>query len=86
MWRGGEQLVSLSEKRNNDCIFWAEGVGCTVYELRPRQCRTWPFWRLNLDERSTWDDAARGCPGINHGTTHDVAEIQTTAGDDGLPG
>jgi len=85
VWRGGKQLVSLTEKRNRDCVFWAEGVGCTVYELRPRQCRTWPFWRSNLDERVSWDEQARGCPGMNRGAQHDAGTIAATAADDGLP-
>jgi len=85
VWRGGQQLVSLIEKKNNDCVFWAKGVGCTVYQDRPRQCRTWPFWRPNLSDRATWDEAASGCPGMNRGATHDASEIQTTAADDGLP-
>ena len=86
VWRGGVQLVSLIEKRNHDCVFWAAGVGCTVYEQRPRQCRTWPFWRINLDDRATWDEAARGCPGMNRGAQHDVREIAASSANDGLPG
>jgi Fe-S-cluster containining protein len=85
VWRGGKQLVSLIEKKNNDCIFWAKGVGCTVYEDRPRQCRTWPFWRPIIEEREDWDAAARGCPGMNRGTLHDAAIIESVASDDGLP-
>lgn len=85
VWRQGRQLVSLIEKKNNDCIFWARGVGCTVYEDRPRQCRTWPFWRPLLADRASWDDAARGCPGMDRGTLHPLDEIQATATDDGLP-
>ena len=29
---------SLTEKPNHDCIFWDEG--CTIYTVRPGQCRT----------------------------------------------
>lgn len=84
-WRGGRELVTLKEKTNHDCVFWAEGVGCTVYEDRPRQCRTWPFWRSNLAERSDWDEAAKGCPGMNQGEQHPAERIAATAADDGLP-
>ncbi len=31
--------VSLREKPNYDCIFWAREHGCLVYEDRPTQCR-----------------------------------------------
>ncbi len=77
--------VSLIEKRNHDCVFWAEGVGCTVYEQRPRQCRTWPFWRISLEDRSTWDEQARGCPGMNRGALHGATGIAASAANDGLP-
>ncbi len=86
VWRGGQELVSLREKANHECAFWAKGVGCTVYEDRPRQCRTWPFWRPNLRTAEDWTDAAKGCPGMNRGELHTAAEIAVTAADDGLPG
>src|SRR5258708_6488705 len=34
---------TLREKGNGDCVFYDKATGCTVYEARPRQCRTWPF-------------------------------------------
>src|ERR1017187_104583 len=35
---------SLREKANGDCVFYDKTAGCTIYEARPAQCRTWPFW------------------------------------------
>ncbi len=84
VWRGGEQRVSLSEKRGGDCVFWKKGAGCTVYEQRPRQCRTWPFWRRIVDSPEDWTDAGRECPGINRGALHPLAEIAESIADDGL--
>lgn len=84
-WRSGQELVSLKEKANNDCVFWAKGVGCTVYEDRPTQCRTWPFWHHLLQTPDDWADAARGCPGMNQGELHPAAKIVRIAADDGLP-
>ncbi len=40
---------SLTEKANNDCVFYDRG--CTVYPARPKQCRTFPFWPENLKTR-----------------------------------
>ena len=40
---------------------------CTVYPVRPLQCRTWPFWQGNLSSRHAWEGASRRCPGINAG-------------------
>ena len=56
---------SLQEVRYNDsydCIFFDRTIGgCTVYEVRPTQCRTFPFW----DYFKTYpQDLATECPGI----------------------
>ena len=89
VWRRGEQhvsLVDLGKSRNHACCFFQKGVGCTVYEDRPRQCRTWPFWRRNLETPGDWAEQARECPGMNRGELHPAAEIAAIAADDGLIG
>jgi Fe-S-cluster containining protein len=58
--------LSLSEKPNYDCIFW-EASGCTVYEDRPIQCSTFPFWSSLLDSRQAWKDGGADCPGMDRG-------------------
>ena len=30
---------------------------CRLYEARPRQCRTWPFWAEVVESPDTWADA-----------------------------
>ncbi|KAA0211224.1 YkgJ family cysteine cluster protein [bacterium] len=56
---------SLIERANNDCIFYLPEKGCAVYEARPTQCRTYPFWGRIMAARETWEQEARQCPGIN---------------------
>jgi uncharacterized protein len=59
---------SLIEWGNGDCIFFhGESRTCQVYDVRPRQCRTWPFWPSNLVSPATWADTAERCPGCNRG-------------------
>lgn len=58
--------LSLSEKKNYDCVFWEEG-GCAIYEARPVQCSTFPFWASILESPSSWREAGQDCPGICHG-------------------
>lgn len=57
---------SLIEKRNSnyDCIF-LEGKRCTIYPVRPTQCRTFPWWPGNLESPESWKHAATYCEGIN---------------------
>lgn len=56
--------ISLLEKRNGDCVFWEPGRGCTVYEARPAQCRTYPFWPETIRTRAAWRAERGRCPGI----------------------
>src|SRR5207302_8798261 len=59
--------VTLREKANGDCILYDKDRGCTVYSVRPRQCRTWPFWESNLKSRDDWERTERICPGSGEG-------------------
>jgi hypothetical protein len=48
-----------------DCRF-LEDQRCAVYEGRPTQCRTWPFWPENMNPRA-WTAIAEFCPGVGQG-------------------
>lgn len=61
------QRYALLEKPDYDCVFLVrEGgkAGCGVYDARPTQCRTWPFWNDNLKSQKTWKNASAHCPGM----------------------
>lgn len=61
---GGE--LSLLENPNNwDCVFLKDKQ-CTLYEARPQQCRTFPWWKSNLVSPKAWKLTADGCEGIDH--------------------
>jgi uncharacterized protein len=62
----GIKRLSLIEKDNFDCIFWEHG-GCSVYESRPLQCRSYPFWSAHLYSADAWNSLEESCPGVNHG-------------------
>jgi Fe-S-cluster containining protein len=80
---------SLSEVRRDgqyDCVFLAADPetgkrGCSIYPVRPVQCRTWPFWPENLKSRSAYHQVARRCPGTaaglsGHGTLYPIEKIR----------
>ena len=69
----GRECLSLKEKSNFDCVFWDSG--CTVYQARPVQCRTFPFWQTVVESFGAWEMAASGCPGINSGRLYDKEAI-----------
>lgn len=61
---------SLIEKKSQhksdeyDCIFLKE-KRCQIYSVRPKQCRTFPWWKENLNSEASWKLAAQECEGIN---------------------
>jgi len=68
---------SLIEFAGGDCVFFNNvSRQCQIYEVRPRQCRTWPFWTSNLKSPEAWDDMCDGCPGGNRGPLVPLEEIQ----------
>jgi len=77
----GTEQLSLKEKSNFDCIFWAfseaaQTGGCSVYEARPLQCRAFPFWPSIVGDKSSWKSAAGECPGMNRGILHSGDTIE----------
>lgn len=47
-----------------DCVFLKEKK-CTIYEARPLQCRTFPWWPQTLASEKEWLKGARTCEGIS---------------------
>ena len=75
-----EDRVSLTERENGDCTFFdSETRRCTVYEARPAQCRTWPFWNSNLESPQAWKTMQRSCPGAGRGQFVPLEEIERRA-------
>ncbi len=69
---------SLIERDNGDCVFFdGQTRRCTVYEARPRQCRTWPFWDSNLKRPEDWAHACQVCPGSGEGKLHSIEFIES---------
>jgi hypothetical protein len=68
---------SLIEFDNGDCVFLdTKTRGCKVYQARPLQCRTWPFWDSNLKTEADWKYTCGVCPGSGQGTLHQLEEIE----------
>ncbi len=68
---------SLREYPDGDCILLApENRTCLVYEARPIQCRTWPFWDSTIETKKDWKETCEECPGAGTGTLHSLEEIE----------
>jgi Fe-S-cluster containining protein len=66
---------TLRESAGGDCVFYDREQGCTVYPVRPRQCRTWPFWHSNVVSEEAWQQTCKVCPGSGKGDLISVEEI-----------
>lgn len=66
---------SLREKGNGDCVFFDRAKGCTIYPVRPPQCRTWPFWESNVKTPEDWVATCKVCPGSGKGELISAEEI-----------
>ena len=71
----GRTIIKFKE---GACTLCMDGE-CTVYKVRPIQCRAWPFWEENLDEWVWHEEIATICPGVNRGKLYTAAEIDRIA-------
>lgn len=62
------------DPKNPDCMFLTK-KRCDVYEARPTQCRTWPFWPETLQAKTWKKDVVSFCPGIGKGSIIPTSKI-----------
>jgi Fe-S-cluster containining protein len=64
-------LAEVKRRGQYDCVFLERDdsgkAWCGIYPVRPTQCQTWPFWPENLESPRAWAEAAKTCPGMQHG-------------------
>ncbi len=73
---------SLKElpRSNYDCVFFdSDSRKCQVYEHRPRQCRTWPFWNSNIRTPQLWEETCQVCPGSGKGKLYQLEAVTEQA-------
>tara|TARA_B100001123_G_C15301688_1_gene1021251 strand:- start:2232 stop:2591 length:360 start_codon:yes stop_codon:yes gene_type:complete len=71
----------IEKNKNGNCIF-LKNKQCTVYKARPVQCRTWPFWKENLNAKRWNNEIINFCPGIGKGKLYSNKEINKIANKD----
>lgn len=81
----GRSIIEVERGRGLDCVFLdRERVPgkavCGIYEDRPRQCMTWPFWPEMLRSRGDWVRAKGMCPGLDSGRLFTPVEIRVIRG------
>lgn len=86
--KGQTARVELKEVRGPDgrgwdCVFLDRTTMpgkaiCGLYQERPAQCKTWPFWPEILESPESWAEAklgAEGCPGVGKGAVVPYVDI-----------
>lgn len=81
MTREGRSLTEVETEFGRDCVFLDRTsrpgkAVCSAYEVRPAQCRTWPFWPSNLRSSQAWERAKGVCPGMDKGTLYTPVQIR----------
>jgi uncharacterized protein len=62
--RDNRYLLVEKKSQGNACVFLKDNK-CQIYKVRPKQCRTFPWWKENLTTKESWLLAASECEGIS---------------------
>lgn len=62
----------IEDNKTYDCVFLKNNQ-CSIYSLRPLQCRTYPWWPNNLRSKQDWEEASKWCEGINHEESDNIS-------------
>jgi uncharacterized protein len=65
------------DPKRPDCMFLKD-KRCSVYEGRPNQCRTWPFWPEVMNAKAWKAEVASFCPGVGKGRVWSKEEIEAS--------
>jgi hypothetical protein len=72
---GENDQYDLKSHEDGSCIF-LEQNRCMIYDVRPEQCRTFPFWNENLKSAYRWKSLKEFCEGIDRGPVYSFQQIQ----------
>ena len=75
---------SIREHADGRCLFYEDR--CTIYPVRPTQCKTFPFWFENLRSPKKWRRVTRECPGIDKGPLYSKEQIMEFINESLSPG
>jgi len=74
--RLGEGQLVLAPGQDDRCIFLDDQKRCSIYPVRPLQCRTYPFWPETAGNKRAWHREGRRCEGIDRGEAVPVGKIR----------
>jgi len=74
--RVDEEILGIRLNPDGRCPFLGRDNRCRVYAVRPRQCRTYPWWPELIENGKDWQDEARRCEGMNRGHVVPLSHIE----------
>ena len=72
-----EELLLVG--RSKDPCRFVTATGCSIHEVKPVQCRTFPYWPEYVVNKRSWKNLSRFCPGIGVGAIIPVEQVRTDA-------
>ena len=71
-------LRRLRTPRGSPCPFLGNG-GCTIHDVKPVQCRLFPFWPEYIENAIEWARLRTWCPGIGKGELIQITSVNQIA-------
>ena len=71
-----DNFLHLKEINSNGNCQFLDDKKCSIYNVRPMQCRTWPFWNENMNAKSWNENVVNFCPGIGKGNIVNFEKIK----------
>ena len=71
-------LRRLRTAREVRCPFLT-AEGCSIHEVKPVQCRAFPFWPELVESKQEWLKTAQWCPGIGKGELIQIESARLAA-------
>lgn len=62
--KNGLMLKSIKQHETKKQCTFLDGNKCSIYEARPTQCKTYPFWPQNMIGPAEWVAESHMCEGI----------------------
>uniref|UniRef100_A0A7S3MCG8 Uncharacterized protein n=1 Tax=Spumella elongata TaxID=89044 RepID=A0A7S3MCG8_9STRA len=62
--KNGLMLKSIKQHETKKQCTFLDGNKCSIYEARPTQCKTYPFWPQNMIGPAEWIAESHMCEGI----------------------
>jgi Fe-S-cluster containining protein len=71
-----ETTFGIRLEADGRCPFLGRDNRCRIYPVRPRQCRTYPWWPELVEHEHDWQREAKRCEGMNQGAIVPLSVIE----------